>query len=642
MVLRRAAWHHGRVNERRAKTPWAGIWILALLGACSESSEDAVPEGPTRIIERVELAWVTRTELGHRTDGAEGVPLEAVTLSPRTKVGVANSLPALSAVPPAELVLDVPEDLRDSVFEFRAGVDGTAYEGPEGEVGFEVWLGGERRALETVRYAPHVPLKQREWQTVQVELDGAAEVVLRTSHRGEGAAPLAGFGEPRLVVREEVPVQGPDAGPNLVLIVIDTLRADALSSYGAAPGTTPVMDELAERGVRFEQAFSAAPWTWPSTASILTGLQPPEHGVLGRKAYRLADEWLTLAEVLLEAGVATSGFSANPLIAANRNFAQGFQHFRSYPWRRSRTFLSHLQADLEEHADERFFLYVHWTDPHAPYEPHPDARRRFVGETPEGYEDQVSRELVRRYFDGETELGRRMAEVVEHEYALYRGEVATVDTSLGILLGALAAHGVLDNTIVAVTSDHGEEFLDHGQVGHGKQLYAESMRVPLIVAGPGIEPGGVVSEPVENRHLAGSLLELMGIERRGNLAGPNLFAAAERSGLGPCFFHTSPGFWVDRGSLLREEVEDLMGLRTDEVLYMWSPAGESGVDRQWLFDLSEDPDAQTPVPADEAATARLREQLDAWWRESREASVGNLSGDAAMIEELQALGYLGD
>jgi len=604
--------------------------------ACSDGASDP---GTTRRIERVELAYVTRTELG-RT--AAGDALEAVTLSPRSKVGVANSLPALSARPPAELVLDVPEPLRQGVFEFRAGVDDSAYAGPDGEVDFEAWVGAERRGFTTVRYSSKTRLKDREWQPVQVELDGAAEVRLVTSHRGEGEPPLAGFGEPRLIAREDVRALPPSSGPNLVLIVIDTLRADALSSYGAEPGTTPHMDGLAERGVRFDQAYSAAPWTWPSTASILTGLQPPEHGVLGRKAYRLADEWLTLAEALLEAGLYTSGFSANPLIAANRNFAQGFLEFRSYRWRRSRTFLAHLQANLAEHADERFFLYVHWTDPHAPYDPNPEARRRFVGKTPEGYVDQISRELVRRYFDGDAAVQERMAEVVEHEYELYRGEVSTVDTSLGILLEALAIHGVLDNTIVAVTSDHGEEFLDHGQVGHGKQLYAESMRVPLIVAGPGVANGALVSEAVENRHLAGSLLALMGVERRANLAGPDLFSAEQRAAQGACFFHTSPGFWVDRESVLREEVEDLMGLRTRDYLYMWSPAGEAGVDREWLFDLARDPDAQAPLQGADGTTQGLREQLDTWWRESRAASVGNLSGDEAMIEELRALGYLGD
>jgi arylsulfatase A-like enzyme len=169
------------------------------------------------------------------------------------------------------------------------------------------------------------------------------------------------------------------------------------------------MDALAERGTLFDRAYSAAAWTIPSTASVLTGASAPEHGLGFGGSYYLSDSLVTVAEAFQTAGFTTGGFACNPLIARSRNFAQGFEYFRDYSWPRGEEIRADVDQFLEQHTGERFFLYVHYVDPHYPYEPTAAAAEGIVGEPPpdpreavaatlDDFHDAASRADGKRYF----------------------------------------------------------------------------------------------------------------------------------------------------------------------------------------------------------------------------------------------------
>ncbi|MDF1798473.1 MAG: sulfatase-like hydrolase/transferase, partial [Planctomycetota bacterium] len=203
------------------------------------------------------------------------------------------------------------------------------------------------------------------------------------------AAPLVGFGRLRLLTRNEVPIaRATPERPNVVLVVMDTLRGDRTSVGGYGRPTTPHLAELAARGTSYTSAFATSSWTWPSTGSLLTGLLPEEHGVEEPGASYLFGELDTLAELYQRAGAATAAFVGNRLISAPHNFDQGFQHFDAPA--RSEFVDSDVLVPaaidwLDEHTDERFFLYLHLVDPHRPYQPDVASVAALPAARPDGF-----------------------------------------------------------------------------------------------------------------------------------------------------------------------------------------------------------------------------------------------------------------
>jgi arylsulfatase A-like enzyme/tetratricopeptide (TPR) repeat protein len=287
----------------------------------------------------------------------------------------------------------------------------------------------------------------------------------------------------------------PPSRPNLLLITIDTLRADHVGSYGYAGGSTPVIDDLARRGVRFDSAHSAVPLTGPSHATILTGLYPPVHGVRENVTFLLDPGHPTLATRLRARGYRTAAFVGAYPVAGAFGFSQGFALFddalHSNPGigqgaeRPASEVAEAAAAWLAAKASGPFFAWVHFYDPHAPYAPPSPYRETFAGRP-------------------------------------YDGEVAFADAQVGRVLEALRRSGHGDDTLVVVLADHGEGLGEHHEGGHGILLYESTLRIPLIIAGPGVPTGRVVAAPVGAADVVPTLLALLETDVPRDLPGRNL------------------------------------------------------------------------------------------------------------------------
>ncbi len=295
----------------------------------------------------------------------------------------------------------------------------------------------------------------------------------------------------------------------LVLVSIDTLRADHLGAYGYERATSPFFDELASRGALFENVIVQLPGTLPSHMSMFTGLYPAEHGVYPPDRV-LAAEIRTVPERLRAAGVRTAGFTEGGYVAGRYGFARGFERFADEvppgPRAVETTFARGVEFLSGLEPGERFVLFLHTSAVHDPYDPPAPYRDLFwSGPPPAGAFEPTGPNLT------EVNRGTRSidAETVRYFEALYDGGIRYVDDQLKVLFGRLEELDLLDETTIVVTSDHGEEFLEHGKLVH-QQIYRENVRVPLLVLQPGGRPARVPAL-VEGVDVAPSLLELAGV-----------------------------------------------------------------------------------------------------------------------------------
>ncbi|MEE8467559.1 MAG: sulfatase, partial [Planctomycetota bacterium] len=389
---------------------------------------------------------------------------------------------------------------------------------------------------------------------------------------------------------------------------------------------------------------SASSWTWPSTASILTGASTVRHGLQDPEHCFLADEFLTLPEAFQLQGVTTAGFSCNPMVSAGKNFDQGFETWEEYSWTLTRNMLPDVAAWLAEHADDQFFLYLQLIDPHTPYRPSARHRAGFRTEREQLKKAELLR-FVEHRVRGETYPAPRLKAEVERMQRLYRASVASVDDDIAALLALLEEHGIADETVVAVTSDHGEEFLEHDMLGHANQLYDESVRVPLILVGPSVPSGVRETHPVENRALPATLMALAGLEVPRELAAPMLTnsRALERSKDEPIFFAVHNGSWPDRSAAELASVPRLFAVQQGSLRLLWAPArGAESKERLALFDLERDADARNDLAPDRPADVqRLRSAIEVWRVRELARRPTLLPGGAAAAAGLRALGYGG-
>lgn len=313
--------------------------------------------------------------------------------------------------------------------------------------------------------------------------------------------------------------------PNVVMISIDTLRADHLSCYGYTRPTTPHLDALAARGVRFANASAQASWTLPSHMSLMTSQYPHVHGVENDEQ-ALAEEATTLPEVLAAHGYETAAFISWVYLGAQYGFAQGFDEYTELlPPEHlvdSETGAAYRAEEVTDHAirwlnkprTEPFFLFLHYFDPHISYEPPPPYDRLFDP----AYEGAARGTFawLKQYIKGlHHEPAQIDARDLAHITALYDGEIRYTDEHLGRLFDALERTVGLDECLLVVTSDHGEELFEHGSMeGHQWTLYEETVHVPLIFSLPGApDPGRIVQTPVELIDVAATILNLLDIAR---------------------------------------------------------------------------------------------------------------------------------
>jgi len=309
---------------------------------------------------------------------------------------------------------------------------------------------------------------------------------------------------------------------NAILISIDTLRPDHLGCYGHARETSPALDALAAAGVRFEDVTAAAPWTLPSHASMLTGLYPSHHGVKHHEE-RLPDRIVTLAEEFRDHGYQTFAVVNTHNVGAEQfQLGQGFDedHFRyiietedDAKTMRLKTFNSGdtvvaTAKELLRARDEEkpFFLFLHFYDVHTDFTAKSEYRERFVGPY-SGRLTGSTTQLV-KVRDGEETLSETDVRWLRE---MYDAEIRQLDDLLGRFFAWLDEEELRDETLFVVTSDHGEEFQEHGSVLHGRTYYQEILRVPLLVQGPGVPAGKVVTTPVAGVDVTPTILALMGI-----------------------------------------------------------------------------------------------------------------------------------
>lgn len=460
----------------------------------------------------------------------------------------------------------------------------------------------------------------------------------------------------------------PEGPPNVLLVTIDTLRADHLSAWGYPRRTSPFLDEIAAAGVRFSEAQVQWPKTGPSFASIFTATYPRDNGIVRRVGIPLPDSFRMLAEELRDRGYVTRAVVANGALGKDFNFQQGFDEYVE-SWRREPAdggdatgarHVTDLALELAEGLDgERpFFLWVHYLDPHFPYVPPPRYRDRFQGDrravAATGVEIDVHSTLKSRdmggigyeqVLDGRSDLAFYVAR--------YDAEIAYADAEIRRLWERLGELGMLENSVTAFTSDHGESlgehryFFDHGRFG-----FQTCLHVPLVLHAPERLDAGVVETPVGLIDLAPTLLELAGAE-------------------------LPEGRWAQGRSLLRHLGAEAERPREPDVVYSeagyathdnWQKVVRWGRwkllmapwehDNRWigglrdrftLYDLETDPGELVDLKDERRKIGkRLHDVMAAWLeREPFDVRVDGEGGPAAPQEmtdetrkQLEALGYL--
>jgi arylsulfatase len=350
----------------------------------------------------------------------------------------------------------------------------------------------------------------------------------RTSHARKWLA--IGFAFFAITIALPNTAYAADERPNVVLIVIDTLRADAMSCYGYDRITTPRLDEFANANLQFKRTFAPAGLTPPSMAAMMTGRLPyyplntpwNTFTSFGFDRFRknrddvgLPESLDSLAEFLQREGYATGAFVTNPFVSERFQFDQGFdtmEDLRDFggplPHLRAGEVVKQSKAWMKSHTEGPFFLYVHVMDVHYPYLPPEPYRKQFSFERVPGKTD----EEVGAAWDKQKHIENvSVVSMREHARGLYDSALFYADEQIGVLIDALKDQGVAENTIVVITSDHGEEFLDHGDTSHKGKLYEEHVGVPLLMKLPE-QQTGQIDALVQNFDIMPTILDYCGIE----------------------------------------------------------------------------------------------------------------------------------
>jgi choline-sulfatase len=387
---------------------------------------------------------------------------------------------------------------------------------------------------------------------------------------------------------------------NLLLITLDTMRADRLPAYGFTGVLTPALDRIAAEGIVFEHTYAAVPLTLPSHASLFTGLYPPRHGVRDNTNAPLSNEFTTLAEVLRGRRLKTAAFVASSVLGPRRGLEQGFEVYRGAErtrcaggppaHRRASEVVDETLSWLGRYGAEPFFAWIHLFDTHRPYD--------------------LPQEYANRYFDP------------------YLAAIAYEDAQIERVLSHLETRGLLNNTLIVVAGDHGESLGDHGEESHGIFLYQEALRVPFLVRGPGVFPRHV-SAAARLVDVMPTILELFGVTAPG-VDGVSLAYAGTRRGRAPSLEVYAESMYPRRFGWA-----PLRSLQTDRYKVIDAPRVE-------LYDLVNDPGEERNVvaahPTVAAAMLRRLRSFDF----GQELSVApGADVDSALLDRLTSLGYVG-
>ncbi len=412
--------------------------------------------------------------------------------------------------------------------------------------------------------------------------------------------------------------------PNVIMLMLDTLRADHLSYFGYERETSPNIDAFARQSLAFKYAVATAPWTPSSVATMFTGMYASTHGMVPpsdriaakKNEYHLRHDLITLPEILKAHGYATFAISSNPWIGPTFGFEQGFDEFKTIWKARANKVTDEAIAALDKLQQQSapFFLYAHFLDPHNPYYPPPSYRQRFSGPLKFRNVDPARIEAL----------------------GLYDGEIAFLDHELGRLFEYLKQKGLYDNTVIVVLADHGEQFMEHGVTHHGKMLHNEEIHVPMFfkIAQPPRE----VDYTVSLVDFLPTLLGVLKIDPTPSLQGISLLDDENSRG--------RQGVFSEIGRLaVYKAFTRYDGMK---IIYNYGPPGSKPITPQTIqvFDARKDIDEQTPL-SDEALVSSLKKQYQELF-----ATVVPMSSSGATptepvpevadetLEQLKSMGYM--
>jgi arylsulfatase A-like enzyme len=561
---------------------------------------------------------------------------------------------ALRADPPSvyRAALSVPEQGR---LRFAIGIEGIGI--PEGEDGVRFDVELSFREVVHRLYTHHVTRRDG-WIEADVSLEAYAgrevELFFKTSRSHLGLHPPSPSSDLAVWAHPKVWIPRSDGdretAPDVILVTVDTLRADHLSSYGHARNTSPSIDALAADGILFENAFTTVPRTTPALASLMTGDYPRKHGLM-TLLDALSSDKRTLAEVLSEQGYATAAF-VTPNVHRRSGLWQGFDVFDDRvdsddPSARAEQMAARALRWLDEQRGGRLFLWLHLWDPHFRYDapaPHDEAFDPQPGK-------QLS--LYRRIDRGELRLGEvyfendLTTEEVARVVARYDGEIRYADGVIGRFLDGLRDLSLYAPALVVFTADHGESLGEHGYYfEHGAYLYDSSLRIPLILKLPLARRAGTrITDPAMIFDVTPTVLSSLSLEERLGSPGRDLLSASGSGEvLGETRFHeTGHRFFAQNP---RRQLDGPAGHWKSAREGNWKliriPTPDGDIHE--LYDLEEDPGETRNLFREDDPVARdLAKKLDAWLAGFGEVTEGDAASDAidpATAERLRALGYL--
>jgi arylsulfatase A-like enzyme len=434
---------------------------------------------------------------------------------------------------------------------------------------------------------------------LRIPLGKYAGEIVRLSLRAEGPAESrVELHQPEIVVVEPKPELASGGKPvkNIIVVLVDTLRADKLDVYKAGSRVkTPGLSTFLETSAVMLNARTPENWTKPSVASLLSSLLPWQHNAFTGDAVVPSSVEL-LPELLRERGYYTGAFIANGYVSDKFGFKQGWATYRNYIREGRRTIAQEVAADVVEWLDGRpkdkpFFLYMHTIDPHVPYKPPKSFLDLYDPAPYAGPVDfRKTNELLEKIKIGSLKLNDRDKVRLE---ALYDGEISYHDVHFAATLRALSERGLSEETAIVVTSDHGEEFWDHGSVGHGHSVYDELLHIPMIVRIPGLTEGKQrMPDNVSLVDVMPTLLDAVGLEKPDHLVGQSFYRELQGQG----------------GSAPRATVSGFM--------QSWRTLGigslkliQRAPENMWLYDVAQDPGEKRDVAKERPLALRYARAL---------------------------------
>jgi len=461
--------------------------------------------------------------------------------------------------------------------------------------------------------------------------------------------------------------------PNIILIVIDALRADHLSCYGYHKLTCPSLDKFSEECILFKSAFSASPSTVGSIPSILTGLYPSFHGTgVDGNLFILSDEIPTLPETLKKEGYTTIGFNTNPYMAGNHGYNRGYiSYFDLFPsekkiglferaWRYAKKKIliyryhsyfkgiicskdvnKQIQKCLKNLGKKPFFMWVHYMDVHAPYLPREPYFSYYSSDKPKdqitSFKEHLNKIYAKLYKDPNSITLEERQLIIN----CYDSEIRYFDHNFKNLLHQLRKYGFLNNTVIILTSDHGEEFWEHGKWGHYMRMYNVNVHVPLLIRHPQLSiKRKIISKQVRTIDIFPTVLDILNIKPRDHLPGISLMPFINDEYNVPEVAVFSEGGGV-RGISVNKYIDRLYSLRTSQWNYIKNTTHNIKV----LYQLEKDPKELNNIAKKKSMMKIIKEfdfQLNNLLKSATKYKnrVSSVEIDEKLIQRLRALGYM--